>query len=228
MAQASAVDLTATDVVGVPKDYPVATAIVNGLTVYLRPLKNPLYDTELMVTANAAVQVQFFVRSQGQTTAAGALTKGIAETNLRQSGQLASPLHFKVYGFVVKADPTISLSNWNNIFQTGAFTFLFSGNRIYLQVPLQAIPAGSGPTGAFSTTQNNSLLSVVTNGIAHVNNIYRFEFNGKMLMIRPTENFGVNFDWATAPTQVALNNVAGAVTSVRLATYIYGVYYTSL
>lgn len=215
--------------VGFPDDYPVAEAIVNGTKVILRPLKQPLYDTELIATPTTVTQVGFFQRAQNQTTAAGALVKTIAETNMTTSGQLPSPLHFSIFGFVFEVQPNVSAANFNQLYTASAFTFQFGGNRIYLQIPLQRIPGGVGPTGYASTTVGATTVGAVQNGVGVVSNVFGFTINRKALQIRPNEAFNANVQWPTAaPTLAATDFLGNVITTIRLRVYLVGIFYQSL
>jgi len=78
---------------GFPATYPYAKSSPLPSAI-LRPLQQPLYDTELITAAGTPAIIQFFQRQLGQTTGVGALVKTLAETNLSQPGQLANPLNF--------------------------------------------------------------------------------------------------------------------------------------
>ena len=218
---------SAPSAMGFPDDYPVAKAIVNGTEVILRPLKQPLYDTELIATPTAVTQVTFFQRPQSQATLA--LIKTIAETNMTASGQLPSPLHFSIFGFVFEVQPNTSAANFNQLYAASAFTFQFGGNRIYLQIPLQRIPGGVGPTGYASTTVGASTIGAVQNGTGVVSNVYGFTINRKALQIRPNEAFNANVQWPTAaPTLTGFDFLGNAITTLRLRVYLVGIFYQSL
>lgn len=214
---------------GFPREYPVVKTLVNGVETILRPLKNPQYDTELILTPTTVTEVTFFQRALSQTTAAGGLVKTLAETNMRQSAQLPTPLHQQIYGFLFEVEPSISIANFNAIYTTSVFQFTFSGTRVYLQIPLQRIPTGVSISGFASTTVGATSLGGVTNGIGHIHNIYNFTVGNKALQIRPNEAFNISVAWPTAaPTLTALNFAGGAITSIRLRVYIVGLFYSAL
>jgi hypothetical protein len=197
--------------------------------VILRPLKNPLYDTELILTPTTVTQVTFFQRALSQTTAAGGLVKTLAETNMRQSAQLPTPLHFQIYGYLFEVQSNISIANFNAIYNTSVWTFTFSGTRVYLEVPLMRIPTGVAISGFASTTAVTTSLGAVTNGLGHIQNVYNFTVGRKALQIRPNEAFNVTVDWPTAaPTLAATDFDANVITSIRLRAYIMGLYYSAL
>jgi len=140
----------------------------------LRPLQQPIYDTEIIPAAGTPNELIFFQRQLGQTTAFGGVNKSIAETNIQQPGQLANPLEFSLFGFVFEVAANVVLADFVAIYNTSAFSFFYTGNRVYLQIPLTRIPQGVSPEGfaaaattVAATTINNL---VVHNGVGHVSN----------------------------------------------------------
>jgi hypothetical protein len=212
---------------GFPSSYPYAYSGPLPSAI-LRPLQQPLYDTELTTAAGTPNMIQFFQRQLGQTTAAGALVKTLAETNLSQPGQLANPLEFSLFGFTLATAPVpggvfVTQADFADIYSASVFTFLYTGNRVYLQIPLNRIPQGVKPEG-FSAMDNMGAPAERTqigNGVGHISNFYKFTIGRSALRIRPTESFQVRLDWPTAaPTILA----AG----IRLQVHLLGLQWTPL
>lgn len=214
---------------GFPSSYPYAYSGPLPSAI-LRPLQQPLYDTELTTAAGTPNMIQLFQRQLGQTTAAGALVKTLAETNLSQPGQLANPLEFSVFGFTFNTAPApgtafVTQADWADIYGASVFTFLYTGNRVYLQIPLNRIPqgvkpegfSGGGPLAGGAQPERTQ----IGNGVGHISNFYKFTIGRSALRIRPTESFQCRLDWPTAaPTIVAAN--------IRLQVHLLGLQWTPL
>jgi len=204
---------------GFPANYPyaVSSPLPSAL---LRPLQQPLYDTDVLL-APAATQnaIQFFQRGLGQNDAA-AVVKTLAETNVAQSGQLANPLEFSVFAFNFVIAPAVTQADFIAIMTGSVFSFLYTGNRVYLQIPLNRIPTGVGPEGFAATTVGATTLYQVKNGVGHISNTYRFTIGKSALRIRPTENFQIQLTWPRGvPVVVAAN---------RLQVFILGLQWSPL
>lgn len=150
--------------VGFPASYPYATSSPLPSAI-LRPLQQPLYDTEIIPAAGTPNELVFFQRQLGQTTTFGGVTKTEAETNIQQPGQLANPLEFSLFGFLFEVQPGTTLADFVAIYTTSAFIFTYTGNRVYLSLPLTRIPQGVSPEGFAATTVGATTLAVVHNGV---------------------------------------------------------------
>lgn len=203
---------------GFPQSYPYAQSMPLPSAI-LRPLQQPLYDTEYLqittatFTATANEQI-YFQRQLGQTTAFGGAVKTESETNLQQPGQLANPIEFSLFGFYFEVAPDTSVSDFVAFYRQASFTYTYTGNRIYLQIPLTRIPQGVGPEGfagagvAADTANSNSM---VHNGVGHISNMYKFTIGRSALRIRPTESFQAKVRWPSGnPTGFGTALVAGA------------------
>lgn len=160
---------------GFPANYPYAYSAPLP-SALLRPLQQMLYDTEIIPAAGTPNELVFFQRQLGQTTTFGGVTKTEAETNLQQPGQLANPLEFSVFGFLFEIAPGVVLADFVQVYTASAFIFTYTGNRVYLSIPLTRIPQGVSPEGfaaaattVAATTINNL---VVHNGVGHVSNFW--------------------------------------------------------
>ncbi len=202
-----------------PSSYPYAYSqpLPSAL---LRPLQQPLYDTEIVPASGTPIEIDFFMRQLGQTTAYGSVTKTEAETNLQQPGQLANPLEFSLFGFLFEVMPGTVLADFVNIYTASAFIFTYTGNRVYLSLPLMRIPQGIGIEGFAATTVGSTTLSAVKNGVGHVSNYFKFTIGRSALRIRPTESFQIKVRWPNAAPTITTN--------VRCRVYITGLQWTPL
>ena len=178
---------------GVPNAYPLA--INSPLDrAYLRPLQEPLYDTEMIDYSTPPTALTFFQRPISQATASLNVTKTEAETNINQSSMLDYPREFSILGFCISIDSTIGLKYIGSIYRRAFFQFTFSGRRPYLQIPLDRIPAGQGLEGAVSSeiaasTTELGVVSCFKNGLGHIANYYKFNLGRSALKIKPGEAF---------------------------------------
>lgn len=188
---------------GIPNAYPLA--INSPLDrAYLRPLQEPLYDTEVFdFTTAAPTSMTYFQRPISQTTATNNIQKDFSETNLNQSSMLDYPREFSILGFNIVMDSTIGLASLTAIFRRAFIQFVFSGRRPYLTCPLHRMPQGVGPNGGVASTVstgagNSGLQAFGSWGIAHVANFYKFNLGRAALKIKPGEAFNFKITWPTA------------------------------
>lgn len=204
---------------GIPGSYPIA---VNQPLdrAYLRPLQEPLVDTEELNFSSPATSITYFQRPISQNTAVGNIAKTEAETNLNQSSMLDYPKEFSILGFNIVMDYTIGLESQSLIYRRAWFQFTFSGRRPYLQIPLHRIPQGQYLNGAVAmgsisaTTNNAAIITQFANGMGHVANYYRFNLGRAALKIKPGEAFNgkINFP-TTLSLPTTLNNNYGKTAS---------------
>lgn len=209
--------------VGFPTNYPYAQSMPLPSAI-LRPLQQPLYDTENWTTTTVA-EIIFFQRQLGQSFAQGSGTKSEVDTNLQQPGQLANPLEFSLFGFTFEVDTSCSIANFRTLYNTTCFIFTYTGNRVYLQIPLLKIPQGVGPEGfgyGIGATTGQTLVdnSIIKNGVGHVSNLYKFTIGRSALRIRPTESFQIKVRFSTS--------TGSTTTTVRCRVYIHGLQWTPL
>lgn len=182
--------------------YPLSTFIYQGKKVILRPLRNPIYDTET-IPAGAITNRTYFTRPLGNADAAAAIAaKTVSETNLTQNGQLSAPDTFALFGFNYVVQYGITLADYRLVYNTSAFTFTFTGNRVYLEIPLNRIPCGVGSDGLLCCDGATAAVTQqeVHNGEGHITNLYPFAIEKRTLWIQPNENFGARVDWLAAIT----------------------------
>lgn len=219
---------------GFPTNYPYATSSPQPSAV-LRPLQQPLFDTELLIAGVS--EIIFFQRQIGQafanqpTGGSSANTKTIADTNMYQPGQLPNPLEFSLFGFLFEVPAGIILADFQLIYSTGLFTYTYTGNRVYLQVPITRIPQGVSPEGFSGAAATNSVN--VHNGVGHISNLYKFTIGRAALRIRPTESFQarLSYNSGTSNNVGALSGVTnqlGGTGSIRIRTFLMGLTWTAL
>lgn len=207
---------------GFSADYPLANSNQRNEQIPLRPLRQPLYDTEVIANTGNSTTLNFFQRPLNNTTAVGSVTKTYAETNLQQSAQIPFPQVFAITGFVFETQPGTLIADWRKIYTTSYVQFFFSGTKYYLTIPTTRIPCGVAPDGfaAIDGNTTNTDAIEVHNGIAHVENIYGFTVNQGRMLIQNGEAFGLTLNWATAQTLTS--------TSTRVRMYILGILFVSL
>lgn len=175
----------------------------------VRSYKEPLYDADDVLAATPALERELFQRPLGQTTAAGTV-KTLLQTNMRNAGQLGTPLSFDVYGFNVRYPKDIVLADFRAITAAGVFQFIVGSDTFYLTVPIEDMPAGVDISGAGGTD-----FPVI--GLGQTENYYRFDIGGQALHLNSTESFRVRYSFPSGVGTVTQN------TLVRV--YIRGILY---
>lgn len=188
-------------------------------TPVLRPLKQPMYDTEIYPAAGAG-RIQFFVNSA--TIAATGAAKTLADTNMTQNGQLGTPLEFDLIGFNIEVERGISRADHNGIFNTGVFQWVFGQNTDWLTVPLSRIPEGVAQAGAigFDGAGAATEVDILSNGTPHTTNFFNFAVDRRARHIFSTESFRAEWAYPIAVVPVTANT--------RLRTYMLGILFSQL
>jgi hypothetical protein len=197
----------------------------------LRPLQQPIFDTEILIRAVALTEKIYFQRQLGQSDAGGGIAaKQDAHTNLQQPGQLANPLEFSLFGFLFEVDCSTTLADFIQIYKCAVFTFTYTGNRVYLSIPLPRIPQGVSPEGYgyASGYTVGTLGGVIHNGVGHISNIYKFTIGRSALRIRPTESFQAKLRWQLATGAAATPQTATPVADVMSRVYLIGLSWVAL
>ena len=198
---------------GIPNAYPIAVNTPLD-RAYLRPLQEPLYDSEIIpcgtdTTTNSAFSLVFYQRPYSQNTqypSASPVSKTEAETNINQSSMLDYPREFSILGFTVSLDSTIGLQFQGALLRRAFFQFIFSGRRPYLQIPLDRLPAGIGLEGAVGlgnvtdSTYGEGVITCFKQGLGHIANYYKFNLGRSALKIKPGEAFNAKITWPVGPT----------------------------
>lgn len=202
--------------------YPIARTQRGDL---LRPLKQPIYDTEILKSATSTSQIIYFAKPQGSADASGQITsKTVAETNLTQAGQITVPNQFKLFGFLYEVQYGLNYSDYNLIYNTAAYEFIFGGTRTYLQVPLTRIPQGMGTEGFAALDGNSTSTTTVAahNGLGMVSNYYNFEYKKATMHIQSAENFQTKVSWYGG----AISTTGGS--NIRTRAYLLGVMFSGM
>jgi len=190
----------------------------------LRPLKQPLWDTENVAsTPTATNQIIFFQRPIGQPLAAApAAAKTLVDTNLNQAAQLGTPREFDVWGFNVRIGCTVTLADYQTIVNQGLFQFFFGQGRPWLQVQLADVPTGSGASGAvsFDGAAVATPHDLPVTGISSTKEMYPFTVKKNPVRIRSNETFSAQISWPNAAIAPVLFN--------RITVIIRGIMYSSL
>lgn len=192
------------------------------LSRYLDVTVQPLYDTAT-IPAAGSLQLQFFqtqLGAAGGNFAAAAAGKTLADTNMDLAGQLPAGQNFAILGFrlqphfrMTQADAT----NWSS----GAWFVFTVGQKPYLRVPADTLPAGIGPFGFFTqaAAANASLASHGWPSLAST-----FSVGRKPLELGSSLNFNAAISWtalspvtSTAPVQPA----AGLIMRVYLDGFFF-------
>jgi hypothetical protein len=163
-------------VVGTPPQTPV-----------LRPLRQPLYDSEFLANGQTGT-VSFFQDNKKFATGA---QKQASDTNMTQSGQLGYPLEFDLVGFLFECARGTTRTQENSIYQNCVWNWFFGQNVPWLRCKLTKIPEGIGSTGSVALgTAANTEASIISNGWGVVTNFYNFTTpDRKARRISSTESF---------------------------------------
>jgi len=189
----------------------------------VRVLPQAQYDSEVTGTGGIS-DLSFFANPLGSGFANAASTKKtLADTNVRQNGQLGSPLEFDLVGFNIKvnnaaANTSITPVDLAEMINNSYFEFAFN-NRPFLQVPTNMIPHGVGPEGFNGTETGAAINQMPINGIGHRSNLFKFLVGKYRVRIRSTENFSAKISWpiSTAP-----------VVSVKFTVILQGYLYNAI
>lgn len=162
-------------VVGTPPQTPV-----------LRPLRQPLYDSEKFTNGQTQSALLFTDNRKFQD----GTQKTEADTNMTQSGQLGYPLEFDLVGFLVELARGTTRTQFNDIYNKVVSKWFFGQNVPWLRIKLTKMPEGIGATGSVSTTVAATEASIISNGWGVVTNFYNFTTpDRKARRISSTESF---------------------------------------
>jgi len=185
-----------------PGVYPPLYA--NPQMVPLVGLRQPIYDTEILVCQDTPNLLRFFQRQLGQYAVDEKTTKTCAETNVSQPGQLSNPLEFDLVGFSILYHG--EENDIKRIKATGGFSFTHTGNRVFEQVPLGMIPSsGQIPQRIWPEDRAEMLKAAEDRDVALDKELIRWEkrdFAGfeffvadRIFRIRPMESFQARVEW---------------------------------
>jgi hypothetical protein len=174
----------------------VSTKTASGAKV--RVLPQAQYDSEVTGTGGIT-ELAFFANPLGGAMSNGGAKKTLGDTNVRQNGQLGSPLEFDLIGFNIKvnsaaANTAITPGDLVEVINNSFFEFAFN-NRPFLQVPTNMIPHGVGPEGFNGFATGAAINQMPINGIGHRSNLFKFLVGKFRVRIRSTENFSARIVW---------------------------------
>lgn len=121
-----------------PEPKPRLLFAVPTPAVYLRELRQPLYDTEWCVRGSGHNPVHLFMRPMAQPNMRGD-TKTDIDTNMVMCGQLPTPIQFDWWTWRTEFSPNVSIDLIRNFRFCSRLDFQF-GERIWFSVPLSYIP----------------------------------------------------------------------------------------
>lgn len=163
------------------------------LSQYVDVTVQPLYDTNTILAAGALTLTYFQnpIGAAGGNFTAAASNKILADTNMDLAGQLPAGQNFRVLGFRVQphfAMTTADAQKWSS---GGWFVFTV-GQKPYLRVPIDTLPAGVGPAGAvFGTAATGGILS---HSYPELSN--SFQIGRQSLELASGTNFAAVLNWA--------------------------------
>lgn len=184
----------------------------------------PLYDTNTVLAAGST-QLTYFATPLGQglgAFGAAGQAKTLADTNMDLAGQLPSGQNYKVLGF--RAQPSFSVITADSVSWSAGAWFVFTvGQKPYLRVPVDTLPAGCGVWGsAFGTAASGG---VFAHGLPALSN--SFQVGKKPLDLSSTTNFAATINWlvANANTSTVIHQPAAGI-PVRV--YLDGFFYRAV
>jgi len=194
-------------VVGTPPQTPV-----------LRPLRQPLYDTEKLEDG-ATLAVELFVDNKKFSDGT---PKRECDTNMTQSGQLGYPLEFDLVGFLVELQRGVTRTQSNDIYNKLVYKWFFGQNVPWLRIKLTKMPEGIGPTGSVGNAVAGTEATIITNGWGVVTNFFNFTTpDRKARRISSTESFKNRMEICEALS-------LGSQQVVKITTWMLGILYAQL
>lgn len=186
------------------------------MTPVLRPLRQSMYDSEVYPAAGVARLDIFANHTTFSTPGIG--RKTLRDTNMRQDGNLGTPLEYDLVGFIMEWERGISVADHIALYNAGVFKWFFGQTTTWLEMPDTKIPEG---IGAFAALDGNAApTSLIANGWPVTQNFYNFSTPDlKARRVTSNESFRCQKEWPTAPI-VSRN--------LRLTVYMLGLLYGQL
>ena len=151
----------------------------------------PRYDTQTILAAGA-LQLNFFAQPVGlgssNFSATAATVKQYADTNLDLAAQLPSGFNFLILGFRIQPHFALTQPDANKWSSGAWFTFTI-GQKPFLRVTVDTIPAGAGAYGITTVATASSM----AHGYPALSNAYSIA--RKPLLLPQTANFGATINW---------------------------------
>lgn len=179
-------------------------------TPVLEVIWQPQYDRQ-QIAASTAQTIQFF---RGQSSG------NLLVTNVSTQNMLPNPNIFSLYGISVFVQQSLagagpSEADWQRLNNECYFEFKLSG-KTYVQTPFHMLPAAAGQTGLAVSTENNTRILQLQNGLASQRNYYPVDINGSPVRIMAQQDFQ-----ATLTT----TNTAAFSTPLYIWLYLHGALY---
>lgn len=182
-------------------------------TQYLRPLPQPLFDSEWIMPDSPVQCLRMFQRPIGMNFAyRPSEFKGKMHSNMYQPNMLPYPLEFSLNGFNVVLPEGLVAKDRSRIADEGVLEFTNYGGRVYLQLPLCALLQfhtrhrlvdlitgfGTGDPPSFDkvevTDEVRERLIAEQESEAD-SDYFSFKVGKHKLHIKSAECFGVNLTW---------------------------------
>ncbi len=189
-------------------------------TPVLRPLRQPIYDSDIYLAAGTR-ELRLFVDNRNFPSTGAA--KDERATNLPQPSSLGTPLEFDLVGFQTSIEKrTVQAANvfadLSVLYQNCVFNWFFGQTVRWLQIRLEKVPDG---VSLFGNTTNTAE-TIISNGWPVVNNFMNFAtLDKKARRIVSTETFANRI---VNPAATALPGAANR----QVTTYMLGVLYAQL
>jgi hypothetical protein len=171
--------------------------IVQGVpAAIVRSYKQPLYDSEQILSASPAREFTLYQKPVGQTLNDGVTTKTFLYSNQTQAGSLGTPLSFDVYGFNHRvwaslSSKVLSIGNFTLVEAAGVAEVIFGQDTKFLTIPIEDVPSGVDTEGLGATDAPHI-------GWGTSDNLYRFDVGGRALHINSTEPYQVKISWPSS------------------------------
>jgi len=211
MNQLSGLGMVDSGGAGVPPvgvEYVLATP--QGRAV-LRPLRYPLYDSEIFDDVQAVCRTLFTDHKKFNDGTA----KTLCDTNMTLDSTIGHPQLYDLVGFTGEWEYGISQADFNNLYNNLTFTWIFGNNVVFTRTTLKKIPQGVGPHGF------NFAGTIITQGLGVIGNFFNFTTpDRKARRIDSVEQFRNEI----CPCSALAITAAGR----KWTTYMLGVLYSNL
>lgn len=197
-----------------PKGYGAGDLAYSGQNAYLRPVRQPVFDTEIIAPITAGDTLNFFCAPIRQKYSGVDGKKTDHDTNMTRSEYLEFPREFSILGFAAIIDPEAPLEDRNAILGNGATFKFFINSRQYLHVPLENICARAPEdvsvskilaqyavdhysAGADAVADSEPIQAAIDalEKCAYKNNFHKLNIGRSALKIKHDEKFYAEVSW---------------------------------
>lgn len=183
---------------------------------FLNVTVQPLWDTQTIPAAGVALLTYFTQPvGQGVTNFAAAGARTLADTNMRAGGFLPAGYNFVLLGFRVQPAFTLTAQDAGRWSIGGVLTFTVSSVP-FLEVPLDSVPAGMGPSGSVAT----SAIFALSHGWPSLSN--SFNIGKKPLELSQSQDFSLTLTWPSGGIAVTSTVPAQPVAGLPVRVYMDG------